>query len=122
MKVHVKGLPLLSRIREFTGYSKDISISGVAFVACDCTKTDRDEISQILEQNSRIDVNIEVSSFGLSLSTPGAIVRLQESIENGSKTVIFGIEYPELPPNLLGHLFSFTKLISNLPVLNRFPN
>lgn len=122
MKVHVKSIAALTGIRTFTCYSKDISISGVGFVACNCTKASRDEIYQILEQNLSINVNIEVSSHGLSLSTPGAILRLQESIENGSKTVIFGIEYTELPPNLLGHLFSFTKLISNLPVLSNLPN
>jgi CRP-like cAMP-binding protein len=122
MKVHVNDSSPLTGIRSFTGYSKDISISGVGFVACDCTKARRDEICQILEKNPRIDVIIEVSSHGLSLSTSGAIVRLQESIENGSKTVIFGIEYTELPPNLLGHLFSFTKLISSLPVLSSLPN
>jgi CRP-like cAMP-binding protein len=122
MKVHVKSNAPLTGIRSFTGYSKDISISGVGFVAYDCTRASRDEVCQILEQNLRIDVDIEVYSHGLSLWTPGAIVRLQESIENGKKTVIFGIEYTELPPNLLGHLFSFTKLISNLRIHSNLSN
>jgi len=122
MKVHVNGNAPLTGTTSFTGYSKDISISGVGFVACNCTKTTRDEICQILEQHLRIDVNIEFSSHGLSLSTPGAIVRLQENIEDGLKTVVFGIEYTNLPPNLLGHLFSFTKLISNLPIGSNLAN
>lgn len=96
-----------------TGYSKDISIHGVGFVVDSCSAETKNEISGLLEQKGKIGVIVVFYNQKISITLPGSIVRLQESVENGSKTVVLGIEFVDLPPNIQGLIFTSTKILSS---------
>lgn len=96
-----------------TGYSKDISIHGVGFVVDTCSKETKTELSNILEKKSKIDVVVVFYNKNIGISIPGSIVRLKERVENGSKTIVLGIEFIDLPPNIQGLIFTSTKILSN---------
>jgi CRP-like cAMP-binding protein len=101
-----------------TGYSKDISIHGVGFVVDRCSKETKNEISNILEKKAKISIIVIFYNPKIGITIPGSIVRLQESVENGSKTVVLGIEFIDLPPNIQGLIFSSTKILSNPEIIN----
>jgi len=101
-----------------TGYSKDISIHGVGFVVDRCTKETKNEIYKILEKKVKISVVLIFYNQKIGITIPGSIVRLQESVENGSKTIVLGIEFIDLPPNIQGLIFTSTKILSNPEIIN----
>jgi CRP-like cAMP-binding protein len=121
MRVRFKGRLNGSPQTEFHGRSKDMSIHGVGFVAENCSKEVRAELARILERKGRVDVEAVITSGGVGISTSGSIVRLQESVEDGVKTTVLGIEFAALPPHLQGMLFSFTRVLSSLPVSEPVP-
>lgn len=106
---------------EFHGRSKDMSIHGVGFVAENCSKEVRAELCRILERKGKVEVEAVITSGGVGISTCGSIVRLQESVEDGVKTTVLGIEFAALPPHLQGMLFSFTRVLSSLPASEPAP-
>ncbi len=115
MRVRFKGRLNGFPQTEFYGRSKDMSIHGVGFVAENCSKEVRAELSRILERKGKVEVEAVITSSGVGISTSGSIVRLQESVEDGVKTTVLGIEFADLPPHLQGMLFSFTRVLSSLP-------
>jgi CRP-like cAMP-binding protein len=98
--------------RLFSGYSKDVSMGGVGFFADNIDKEAKDALSSLLENNKVIRVIIALQNECISVRTSGTIVRIQESIENGLKTVILGIEFDEMAPNLQGLLFYVAKTLA----------
>jgi hypothetical protein len=97
----------------FSGYSKDLSVTGVGFILDRCTKEDKEILTSILEKNQKITLQSVFYSDPLSLCISGQLVRLQETIEMGYKTMLLGIHFEEMPPNLQGLLFSAAKIFSS---------
>lgn len=100
------------------GYSKDISIHGVGFVVDRCSKETKNEIYKILEKKVKISVIVIFYNQKIGITIPGSIVRLQESVENGSKKIVLGIEFIDLPPNIQGLIFTSTKILSKPDIIN----
>jgi hypothetical protein len=101
-----------------TGYSKDISVHGVGFVVDRCSKETKNDISKILAKKAKIGVIVIFYNQKIGITVPGSIVRLQERVENGSKTIVLGIEFIDLPPNIQGLIFTSTKILSNPEIIN----
>jgi CRP-like cAMP-binding protein len=99
----------------FSGCSKNVSMGGVGFLADDIARDTKDALSSLLEKNQKIRVAITFQNVKISVMTAGAIVRLQESIESGVKTVVLGIEFDEMTPNLQGLLFYVAKTFATYP-------
>ncbi len=96
----------------FLGYSKDLSVTGVGFILNECSKELREKLAGILERNEKRRINAVFYGDNLSISISGELVRLQEIVEDGRRTIVLGIQFEKMPPNLQGLLFSAAKVFS----------
>jgi CRP-like cAMP-binding protein len=116
VKLKVKVLSIENGEPEFTlsGYSKDLSLTGVGFVSEECSKELKDKIGNILERDEKRKIRLILYGDNISISISGELVRLQEIIQNGRRTIVLGIQFEKMPPNLQGLLFSAAKIFSTL--------
>lgn len=96
----------------FLGYSKDLSVTGVGFVLNECSKELREKLGTILERNEKRKITSVFLGDNMSISISGELVRLQEIVENGQRTIVLGIQFKKMPPNLQGLLFSAARIFS----------
>jgi hypothetical protein len=117
MKVDVLSVENTEAEFTFSGYSKDLSVTGVGFVLNECSKELKEKLGAILERNEKRKIRSNFFGDNMSISISGELVRLQEIVENGSRTIVLGIQFEKMPPNLQGLLFSTAKIFSSSPAL-----
>jgi CRP-like cAMP-binding protein len=98
---------------DLTGCSKDISLSGVGVIVNQCSKKIIQQLGFLLENDQRRKTKSIFSDTHMSLTVSGELVRFQEIIENGRKTVMLGIQFDDIAPNQRGLLFSMLRLFSH---------
>jgi len=87
-------------------------VTGVGFVLNECSKELREKLGTILERNEKRKITSVFLGDNMSISIYGEIVRLQEIVENGHRTIVLGIQFKKMPPNLQGLLFSAARIFS----------
>ena len=114
VKMSVKILKSSNHDLEYSlsGFSKDLSVTGVGFIPIESSKEMRESLASIIEKNEKIMVNASFNCDNMSLSIIGKLVRLQEIIESGRKTIILGIQFEKMPPNMQGFIFSAARFFS----------
>jgi hypothetical protein len=95
-----------------SGFSKDISVTGVGFILDQYTKGLKDSLTLLVENCEKNKIKVSFDNGNISLSIFGKIVRMQEIVEAGSKTMILGIQFEEMPPSMQGVIFSTAKIFS----------
>jgi hypothetical protein len=96
-----------------TGCYKDISLSGVGLIVNQCSKQMIQQLGSLLENGQKRKTRSIFSDTHISLIVSGELVRFQEIIENGRKTVMLGIQYDDIAPNQRGLLFSILRAFSD---------
>jgi hypothetical protein len=112
MKVEVLKMPNHDPEYSLSGVSKDLSVTGVGFIPDQPSKELKDNLTLIIEGNEKRRVNTSFYCDNISLSISGELVRMQEIVESGRKTIILGIQFEKMPPNMQGFLFSAAKIFS----------
>jgi hypothetical protein len=97
----------------FFGYSKDLSVTGVGFMINACSKELKEKLAAIFERDQKRKVVSIFYGENISITISGEIVRFQEIIENGARTVMLGIQFESMPPNIQGLLFSAARIFSS---------
>jgi hypothetical protein len=95
-----------------SGFSKDLSVTGVGFIPDQPSKELKESLARIIEGNEQRRVNSSFYNGNISLSIYGELVRLQEIVESGRKTIVLGIQFETMPPNMQGFIFSAAKIFS----------
>ena len=117
MKVDVLSVENTEAEFIFSGYSKDLSVTGVGFVLNEFSKELKEKLGAILERNEKRKINSVFYGDNISISISGELVRLQEIVENGLRTIVLGIQFEKMPPNLQGLMFSAAKVFSSSQTL-----
>jgi len=112
MKVDVLSVENTEAEFTFSGYSKDLSVTGVGFVLNESSKEIREKLGSIMEANEKRKIRSVFYRANISISISGELVRMQEIVENGRRTIVLGIQFEKMPPNLQGLLFSAAKIFS----------
>jgi len=117
MKVDVLSVENTEAEFTFSGYSKDLSVTGVGFVLNDFSKELREKLGSIMEANEQRKIRSVFYGVNISISISGELVRMQEIVENGRRTIVLGIQFEKMPPNLQGLMFSAAKIFSSSQAL-----
>ncbi len=102
-----------------SGYTTDLSVSGLSFIAeADAMEDSRDLYSSLQGAVSQR-VLVTLSNEGLSVTITGQIIRCRKVIVDGNKTLALGIQFVGIPPKLRGAFFSIAG--SSGPLLQEIP-
>lgn len=103
-----------------SGFSRDLSVSGLCFLAPDCPAEDRHQsVFEDIFNGHKPEVRVILSIEKMSLVIPGRIVRKEKVVDNGQIHLSFGIRFEDLPPILGGAFFA---LAQSADVLNQGSN
>ncbi|MBI5578454.1 MAG: hypothetical protein HY895_04805 [Deltaproteobacteria bacterium] len=114
VKMNVEILEPSNHVSEYSlsGFSKDLSVTGVGFIPNQSSKELKESLALCIEGNEKRRVNASFYNDNISLSIFGELVRMQEIVESGRKTIVLGIQFEKMPPNMQGFLFSAAKIFS----------
>jgi hypothetical protein len=114
VKMNVEILNPSNHASEYSlaGFSKDLSVTGVGFIPDQPSKELKESLSLIIEGDEQRRVNAFFYNDNISLSIFGELVRMQEIVESGRKTIVLGIQFEKMPPNMQGFIFSAAKIFS----------
>ena len=114
VKMNVEVLKPSNHASEYrlSGFSKDLSVTGVGFIPDQPSKELKESLALSIEGNEQRRVNASFYNDNMSLSTFGKLVRMQEIVESGRKTIVLGIQFEKMPPNMQGFIFSAAKIFS----------
>jgi hypothetical protein len=92
-----------------TGYSLDLSVSGMLFVPQVSGNQDPALLSRLSERAVSRSVRVTIPSKDFSVSIGGEVVRTRSISVNGSRKPALGIRFAEVPPRLRGIFFALAE-------------
>jgi hypothetical protein len=95
------------------GSARDLSISGVSFIPDSNGAGPPPKLTALIKDLDHQRIKVAAFSEALSMSIPGQIVRTQELVVNGARSLSLGIKFDELSPRVRGAFLAFAAGTSN---------
>lgn len=97
------------------GFSRDLSVSGLCFLApASSIEDSHQRLLQGLLEDRSPEVRVTLAADKMSLTISSKLVRKERVMENGQIHLAFGIRFDDLPPLLGGSFFAFAQNMGTL--------